>query len=505
MPPTIQDAITVCRGLKIPYLWVDPLCIVQDDPQAWAEDAAEMDCIYLHSRLTIAALEPATCKSHFLGRQRFGSEDWQISFTADLSDRDSPGSSPVFGEKMDIFVRTNLETEDAGEKCSLDTRGWCLQESLLPNRRLCFNGDEMIWECLCRKTCECGHVLRRPEAMQYAQMGAYLKSKRLKAEVRHSQPQPKSHESRVELRLYGSARHSAYSTMAQARWRSLVEEFTRRSVSRPVDRLNAVSGLAKLARDHLMRNRLDEEVAENAYLAGLWRNEFHFDLAWTVTEFSERSQSEALEVEGRTASSPPTWSWASVDGAVAYFFQEVIGRWKYRPVLRDCVEVKHVSCHTVLPDDETSAVTSGRALLSAALTTLTLTVVRSLEGELKPHVVFHNKMAEVNIDHPRYVKGLQASIDEDGDAERSSHLGPSIDRHPRPERSPARENVYYGLRLFSWIAYASRGLMGPETWFLLLRPSSSVEGAFERIGIGNWDTGTCPFFESSQITDIEIV
>lgn len=75
MPLGIQDAITVCRGLKIPSLWVDSLCIVQDDAVAWLEDASQMDRIYLHSRLTIAALEPASCKSRFLGAQNFAHPD----------------------------------------------------------------------------------------------------------------------------------------------------------------------------------------------------------------------------------------------------------------------------------------------------------------------------------------------------------------------------------------------------------------------------------------------
>jgi hypothetical protein len=31
----IQDAIKICRGLEIRYLWVDSLCIIQDDAQDW--------------------------------------------------------------------------------------------------------------------------------------------------------------------------------------------------------------------------------------------------------------------------------------------------------------------------------------------------------------------------------------------------------------------------------------------------------------------------------------
>jgi hypothetical protein len=32
LPRTISDTITVCKELGIRYLWVDRLCIRQDDP-----------------------------------------------------------------------------------------------------------------------------------------------------------------------------------------------------------------------------------------------------------------------------------------------------------------------------------------------------------------------------------------------------------------------------------------------------------------------------------------
>jgi hypothetical protein len=31
LPKTFQDAITVARKLGVPYVWIDSLCIIQDD------------------------------------------------------------------------------------------------------------------------------------------------------------------------------------------------------------------------------------------------------------------------------------------------------------------------------------------------------------------------------------------------------------------------------------------------------------------------------------------
>ena len=55
VPTTISDAITLCQSLRIPYLWVDALCIPQDDEKLKAQFISEMDRIYGNSFLTIVA------------------------------------------------------------------------------------------------------------------------------------------------------------------------------------------------------------------------------------------------------------------------------------------------------------------------------------------------------------------------------------------------------------------------------------------------------------------
>lgn len=55
LPNTFQDAITVTRRLGLRYLWIDSLCIVQDDAQDWEREAANMAVIFESAYLTIAA------------------------------------------------------------------------------------------------------------------------------------------------------------------------------------------------------------------------------------------------------------------------------------------------------------------------------------------------------------------------------------------------------------------------------------------------------------------
>jgi Heterokaryon incompatibility protein (HET) len=55
LPPTISDAITITRDLGERYLWVDSLCIVQDDAESKEENIASMPLVYKGSTLTLVA------------------------------------------------------------------------------------------------------------------------------------------------------------------------------------------------------------------------------------------------------------------------------------------------------------------------------------------------------------------------------------------------------------------------------------------------------------------
>jgi hypothetical protein len=52
---TTLDAITVCERLAIPFLWIDALCIVQDDEQGKHDQIHNMDQIYADAYITLVA------------------------------------------------------------------------------------------------------------------------------------------------------------------------------------------------------------------------------------------------------------------------------------------------------------------------------------------------------------------------------------------------------------------------------------------------------------------
>ncbi|PIG87037.1 DNA polymerase alpha catalytic subunit, partial [Aspergillus arachidicola] len=232
LPAAIQDAIVVCRALKISNLWVDSLCIIQDDKVAWLHDASTMHDVYRNSHLTIAVMEPNSCKLRFLGKQQFGDPSWQRLFCPTLPDLPEDTSTELLMRPGEFKPRSNTE------RSSLDKRGWCLQESLLPNRRLCYDGKEMIWECLCRQVCECGHVVE-PQipydtSKDYGKLGTTLKTHLPEAEPPFD---------RMNGFLF---RHCSPPMILYFGWRDLVTDYSHRSLSKRYDALRAISALAKM-------------------------------------------------------------------------------------------------------------------------------------------------------------------------------------------------------------------------------------------------------------------
>lgn len=56
MPPLFQDVIEFTRSMGIHHLWIDSLCIIQDDKYDWAVESSSMAEIYSNALLTIAAI-----------------------------------------------------------------------------------------------------------------------------------------------------------------------------------------------------------------------------------------------------------------------------------------------------------------------------------------------------------------------------------------------------------------------------------------------------------------
>jgi len=125
----VTDAITTCERLDIPYLWIDTLCIVDDDKDDKHHQIACMDQIYSSAYITLIAAAGSDANDglprvskHVGRRTRLLNVDGLAYQLANASDWDS----------------TDLD------KSTWCTRGWTFQELVLSRRVLVFTPTEVF-------------------------------------------------------------------------------------------------------------------------------------------------------------------------------------------------------------------------------------------------------------------------------------------------------------------------------------------------------------------------
>src|ERR1700761_5572226 len=83
LPSTFQDAVTFSRRLGHQYLWIDTLCVIQDDDDDWRRESSRMADYYGGSALTLSATSAVDCDSGLFKESSLPSI--QLSFTGDLN------------------------------------------------------------------------------------------------------------------------------------------------------------------------------------------------------------------------------------------------------------------------------------------------------------------------------------------------------------------------------------------------------------------------------------
>ncbi|KAH7127159.1 heterokaryon incompatibility protein-domain-containing protein, partial [Dendryphion nanum] len=136
----IEDAIEVSHPLQERYLWIDALCIVQDDEAHKANLIAQMDSIYARVFLTVIALSAENADS---GLQCVWPGTRLANFVSlRVSDTESsPPTLPNGAVAVRPYLRDVLE-------CGLyNKRGWTFQESCLSRRCLIFTDHGIFFHC----------------------------------------------------------------------------------------------------------------------------------------------------------------------------------------------------------------------------------------------------------------------------------------------------------------------------------------------------------------------
>ncbi|KAK5988423.1 hypothetical protein PT974_12578 [Cladobotryum mycophilum] len=274
LPNTLADAISFCQRVGLSYMWIDSLCIVQDDHDRadFMQEAPRMHEYYGNATFTLAVcsnvkatdafLRPRTAFNYHIKPCRLGSL-W--------------------------LLMPDISLTDLAPRSPLSTRAWTLQEERLSRRILYWTPNRMYWSC--------AQVQHGESQLQTSEEPGRISAKEsLSPTCNSHQPATAFMPQAFLLACNRGAmqqRHKA--------WLSIVESYVSRNMSNPQDRFPAVAGLA--AKYH----QASSSVTDNTYIAGLWKGTFAVDLAWSV----KRAAAEPL-ASSMSTMTPPSWAWASL-------------------------------------------------------------------------------------------------------------------------------------------------------------------------------------------------
>lgn len=275
LPRTFQDAVTVTRRLGFRYLWIDSLCIIQDDHQDWAREAARMHIYYKNAILTIAADSAISDREGFLETQRWNEPALaDLSLTVDGLTYPANWGPPLTlrGCPDRVFVR---KLPKAVEE-PLDKRAWTLQENILSPRTIHYTSQGLKWEC---QTCISFESDLNPSSFPHITI-----SKKQDFLNPVSSLANRSSSSLGEDDIFDDP---------YDRWYPILEDYCTRALTIPSDMLPAISGIAREVNKH----------TGSRYAAGLWLEDIYRGLLWCYYG------------RGRPPKTyrAPSWSWASLD------------------------------------------------------------------------------------------------------------------------------------------------------------------------------------------------
>ncbi|KAH8702721.1 heterokaryon incompatibility protein-domain-containing protein [Phaeosphaeriaceae sp. PMI808] len=262
--PAYQDAISVTRRLGLQYLWIDSLCIVQDDIDDMRTQISNMGRIYQNSYLTIAA---DGFKDHT--QSLFSQRKWNWRAHQEVMINGHGSSHKLYFRERPSHPNLSWD--------GIFSRGWCFQERLLSKRVVRFQASEVIYECNEALTCECGN----PPA---GHQGPW---ENLSQEV--------------HLHDKVAFDYMLNRSPTSESWHHLVYAYSQTHLTFEEDRMNAFAGIVGLFRQ--------QSSVGSQYLAGMWSKTLWEDMLWAVVC---KDHPNCGGTEPRSHSTIPSWSWMSI-------------------------------------------------------------------------------------------------------------------------------------------------------------------------------------------------
>ncbi|KAM0238880.1 hypothetical protein ACHAP5_008569 [Fusarium lateritium] len=290
LPKTLSDTVRVTKDLGFRWLWIDSLCIVQNDRDDWAREAVKMATIYQNAIVTIAADSSQDAKaglhndksSSMLNRKK----SFEICNALSTGEKSSIIIFAYQKTRIDSSVTKIRDMGDLLSHCSLRDRGWTMQERVLSPRIIHYASDQLYWECY--------HGIQESED-KLRWMGQSSNITKMAYRVKSAKDgEAKTRELRKML-------HYWYVLLVGG-------DYSHRTLTYGDDKLVAIGGIAKALND----------IAPLGYMVGHWGetdNDLIKSLCWS------RGGSGRKSPEYRA----PSWSWASQDSAINYTHFDLIG------------------------------------------------------------------------------------------------------------------------------------------------------------------------------------
>ncbi|KAI0884957.1 HET-domain-containing protein [Annulohypoxylon maeteangense] len=262
--PVLRDAILTTRALVIQYLWMDAVCIIQNDLEDWEKESSRMSIVYETAAVTVCTPASTSCQQGFLNR------DWTMTSIR----YQSKMNKAISGSYILRLVGEVPNPSDATFNCFFYSilrsdwaqRGWVLQEYQLAQTVVIFGRTKL------HGITENGQQSETCESVR---------------------------------RLGPSLDKSFYQQNwdyweRYTNWMNLITEYSKRKLTNHSDKLPAISGLA---------SRLFDSSSKT-YLAGLVN--LHVDLFWINVRF----RAPQIEAESNVIGASTSMSGLNPYGAV---------------------------------------------------------------------------------------------------------------------------------------------------------------------------------------------
>lgn len=294
LPKIFKDAVQATNALDIEYLWIDSLCIIQDDEEDWRKESANMKNIFGFSHVTLAAADHDARTKGFSVFERDEEIAHSKCMAGVVADQEA---SPMF------------------------TRAWIFQERLLASRILYLFHEEVVFECSNQIQCQCSGVRNITPTVTdpYENWGVVRDKAPAYSELKYRFTEANVEKFGKRLRLLGSGNVNSerdlwpiLSTEENIRmlqmWEEMVALYTKRAITKSSDRLPALSGIA---------GAFGSTGAHGIYHSGLWETWLMRQMLWFVKpSIHDCWIPEPLDPEETPLA--PSWSWAKMKGAFLY-------------------------------------------------------------------------------------------------------------------------------------------------------------------------------------------